>query len=131
MIEIIDVETRKETEFVDITERIKKIVREKGTKEGICTLFVPHTTSGITINENADPAVTKDILKEINKIVPFDDHYSHMEGNSAAHIKASLFGFSETILVKDKSLMLGTWQGIYFCEFDGPRRRKVFVQVMG
>jgi secondary thiamine-phosphate synthase enzyme len=131
MIEIIDVETRKETEFVDITERIKKIVREKGTEEGICTLFVPHTTSGITINENADPAVTKDILKEINKIVPFDDHYNHMEGNSAAHIKASLFGFSETILVKDKSLMLGTWQGIYFCEFDGPRRRKVFVQVMG
>ena len=131
MIEIIDVETRKETEFVDITERIKKIVREKGAGEGLCTLFVPHTTAGITINENADPAVTKDILKEINKIVPFDDHYSHMEGNSAAHIKASLFGFSETILVKDKNLMLGTWQGIYFCEFDGPRRRKVFVQVTG
>jgi secondary thiamine-phosphate synthase enzyme len=131
MIDMIGVDSKNQTELIDITHQIQKIVRQSDIQEGLCTLFVPHTTAAITINENADPAVVRDILQEMNKVIPFDDHYSHMEGNSAAHIKASLFGFSETIFIRDGSLMLGTWQGIYFCEFDGPRRRKVFVQLRG
>ena len=131
MIDIIGVDSKNQTELIDITHPIQKIVRQSDIKEGLCILFVPHTTAAVTINENADPAVVRDILKEMNKVIPFDDHYSHREGNSAAHIKASLFGFSETIFIRDGSLMLGTWQGIYFCEFDGPRRRKVFVQLRG
>ncbi len=93
-------------------------------------IFIPHTTAGVTINENADPDVVHDILKEINKIVPFNDSYLHMEGNSAAHIKASLFGFSQQVIIEDGKLVLGTWQGIYFCEFDGPRRRQVYVKII-
>ena len=130
MAEVISVESKKQTEFIDITREIERAVREKGISEGICYLFVPHTTAGITINENADPNVVRDIQKELGKVIPMDDQYLHMEGNSAAHIKASILGFSEIILVKDKKLMLGTWQGIYFCEFDGPRRRKVFVKIV-
>lgn len=129
MVEVISVESKKQTEFIDITQVIEKAVRKKGISDGICYLFVPHTTAGITINENADPNVVRDIQKELNKVIPMDDQYLHMEGNSAAHIKASILGFSEIVLVKDKKLMLGTWQGIYFCEFDGPRKRKVFVKI--
>jgi len=115
--------------MIDITEQVSEVVKKSGVKSGICTVFVPHTTAGITINENADPDVVHDILSEINKIVPFDDNYRHIEGNSAAHIKASLFGFSQQVIVEDGRLVLGTWQGIYFCEFDGPRNRKVYIKV--
>jgi secondary thiamine-phosphate synthase enzyme len=93
-------------------------------------VYVPHTTAGITINENADPSVRKDIIKELNKVIPFEDNYSHIEGNAAAHIKASLIGFSQNIFFEEKRLILGTWQGIYFCEFDGPRSRRVYVKVI-
>lgn len=125
----IDLATHLRTEMIDITSKVEEVVRKSGVENGVCYLFVPHTTAGITINENADPTVTKDILAELNKIIPFDDHYQHLEGNSAAHIKASLTGSSEVILIEDGSLVLGTWQGIYFAEFDGPRRRKVLVKV--
>lgn len=130
MIETIDVQTQSRTEFVDITAQIECIVQKSGVESGVCYVFVPHTTAGITINENADPDVQRDMLAEINKIVPFDDHYKHYEGNSAAHIKASLLGNSVSVFVENRSLRLGQWQGIYFCEFDGARRRSVFVKVM-
>jgi len=116
--------------LIDISDLIQKVVRESKIKSGICYLYVPHTTAGVTINENADPSVGKDIIKELNKVIPFDDNYSHLEGNAAAHIKATLVGSSETILIEDGSLVLGTWQGIYFCEFDGPRSRKLMVKMI-
>ena len=111
--------------------KIQQVVEKSGIKSGICTVFVPHTTAAVTINENADPDVVHDILMEINKIVPFNDGYLHMEGNSASHIKSSLFGFSEQIIIENGRLVLGTWQGIYFCEFDGPRQRQVYVKITG
>ena len=124
------IESSARTQLINITSKISNIVRETGVENGICTVFVPHTTAAITVNENADPAVCKDILKEINKIVPFDDGYTHMEGNSAAHLKASIFGASETFIIEGGNLNLGTWQGIYFCEFDGPRNRKVYIKII-
>ncbi len=127
----ISVRTTSQTEMIDITSAVQKAVDESGIQRGTVTVFVPHTTAAVTINENADPSVKRDMLYEINKVIPFDDHYHHLEGNSAAHIKASLFGSSETILVENGRLQLGTWQGIYFCEFDGPRHRKVWIQVLG
>lgn len=114
--------------MLDITQDIQKIATEQGWQTGVLTIFVPHTTAAVTINENADPDVQRDMQKEINKIIPFEDSYAHFEGNSAAHIKASLYGATETIIVQDGRLQLGTWQGIYFCEFDGPRRRKLWLQ---
>jgi len=100
--------------MIDITSKVQQVVERSGVKSGICTVFVPHTTAGITINENADPDVVSDILTEINKIVPFEDGYSHGEGNSAAHIKASLFGSSQQIIIENSRLLLGTWQGYIF-----------------
>ena len=129
MLKQLSVKTNSRTELLDITREVEKAVRESGIENGTCTVFVPHTTAGITINENADPSVCRDILKELNKIIPFEDNYSHGEGNSAAHIKATLTGFSTTVFIESGSLLLGTWQGIYFCEFDGPRSRKVMVKV--
>lgn len=123
------IRTRERTCMVDITRKVQDVVKERGIISGICTLFVPHTTAGITINENADPDVVVDMIYEINKIVPFDDNYRHIEGNSAAHIKASLFGFAENIIINNGRLILGTWQGIYFCEFDGPRTRNVYMKI--
>jgi len=117
--------------MLDITSKVQRAIIEQGFKNGICYLFVPHTTAAITINENADPDVTRDILMELNKVIPFEDGYAHGEGNSAAHIKAGIMGFSETIFVENGRLVLGTWQGIYFCEFDGPRQRKVYVKMLG
>jgi secondary thiamine-phosphate synthase enzyme len=104
-------------------------VTESGVKEGICTLFVPHTTAALTINENADPDVVRDLKAELEKIVPWEDGYHHYEGNSAAHLKSSMIGFSQQIIIEDGRLVLGTWQGIYFCEFDGPRNRKLKVKI--
>lgn len=117
-------------DLVDITHLVQKAVSEAKIKSGLCTVYVPHTTAGVTINENADPSVRSDIIKELNKIIPFDDNYAHLEGNAAAHIKSTLTGCSETLLVEGGSLVLGTWQGIYFCEFDGPRNRKVMVKLV-
>ncbi|MBQ6370124.1 MAG: YjbQ family protein [Firmicutes bacterium] len=126
----LSVRTGKHTQMLDITRDIQKAVTESGVKEGICTVFIPHTTAAVTINENADPDVVRDFTTEINKIVPWEDGYHHMEGNSAAHLKSSMIGFSEQILIEDGRLVLGVWQGIYFCEYDGPRTRKVYVKII-
>ena len=116
--------------MVDLTSRVREAVRSSGVPSGLCLVFCPHTTAGITINENADPDVVRDMVMEINKVVPMDDGYRHGEGNSAAHIKSTLYGPSLQIIVEDNDLVLGTWQGIYFCEFDGPRDRRVHVKVV-
>ncbi len=126
----LEVSTGDRTQLVDITNQIEKLVSQSGVKEGTCLLYVPHTTAGLTINENADPTVPADIIMGINKLIPFDDNYKHIEGNSAAHIKSSIIGVSLTIFVTGGKLFLGTWQGIYFCEFDGPRRRKVLIKII-
>jgi len=131
MINQISVTTSTRSEFVDITDRVQEVVHESGITEGVCWVYVPHTTAGLTINENADPSVRKDILTELEKNIPSQDNYSHTEGNAAAHIKASLMGFSQTIFVENRRLVLGTWQGIFLCEFDGPRHRRVLVRVEG
>jgi secondary thiamine-phosphate synthase enzyme len=130
MIKTLAVKTSSRVELLDITHLIQKVVAESGVKSGLCTVYVPHTTAAVTINENADPDVKADIVKELNKIVPLNDNYSHAEGNSAAHIKCSLVGASETVPVEEGSLVLGTWQGICFCEFDGPRSRKVLIKIV-
>ncbi len=121
------VRTGSRTQMMDITSQVREAVAESGCDDGLCMVFVPHTTAGVTINENADPSVTRDMLMELNKIVPFEDGYTHLEGNSAAHLKSSLVGCSCMVPVEGGRLALGTWQGIYFCEFDGPRSRKVWV----
>ncbi|MCD6506218.1 YjbQ family protein [Candidatus Poribacteria bacterium] len=129
MIYKFNVKTKSRVEFIDITSQVREIVRESGVGEGVCYVFAPHTTAAITINENADPDVVRDIIYELNKIIPFEDRYAHVEGNSAAHIKSTLVGSSEVVLIEDGDLLLGTWQAIYLCEFDGPRTRRVFVKV--
>ncbi|HBT49612.1 MAG: hypothetical protein XD49_1907 [Caldanaerobacter subterraneus] len=115
--------------MIDITKEVEEEVKKSGVKEGICVVFVPHTTAGITINENADPTVKEDILSALDKIIP-NISFKHLEGNADAHIKASLVGSSVTVLIENGELVLGTWQGIYFCEFDGPRRRKVYIKII-
>ena len=130
MLREITIKTNNSTQILDITAQVQKVVKESKIAEGLCCVFVPHTTAGVTINENADPSVKEDILKELNKVIPFNDHYSHLEGNAAAHIKASIIGSSVNIPVSNSNLLLGTWQGICFCEFDGPRTRKFYVKVI-
>ena len=125
----IQVKTTAHTQMIDITRQIQDAVTESGVQDGICTIFVPHTTAAVTINENADPDVVRDFTMEIGKIVPWEDGYHHMEGNSAAHLKSSMIGFSEQVIIEDGRLVLGVWQGIYFCEYDGPRNRKVIVKI--
>ena len=129
--ETLSVATRSRTEFVNVTSEVDAAIARSGVRSGACLVSVPHTTAGVTVNENADPDVTRDMLKEINKVIPFEDGYAHDEGNSAAHIKSSLFGSSLTLPVEDGRLVLGVWQGVYFCEFDGPRSRALLVQVIG
>jgi len=124
------VRTGSRTEFLDLTGQIQEAVRESGVQEGLCHLFVPHTTAAVTINENADPSVKADILMVLNKIIDDKEPYRHLEGNSPAHIKASLIGPQLTLLVSGGRLVLGTWQGIYFCEFDGPRSRRLHLKVV-
>ena len=124
------VATRGQTEFINITSQIRSFVESENTKNGLCHVYVPHTTAGVTINEAADPDVEKDILRELNKIVPFTDNYAHMEGNSAAHIKATIVGSGVTIPIADGNLKLGTWQGVFFCEFDGSRNRSVYITIL-
>ncbi len=127
----ISITTHRRTELINIDSLIEEAVKKSGVSEGICIVWVPHTTAAVTINENADPDVVEDIIKETEKIVPFQDGYLHAEGNSAAHIKSTLFGPSITIVVSGGRLVLGTWQSIFFCEFDGPRKRRVVVKVVG
>jgi secondary thiamine-phosphate synthase enzyme len=122
--------TGNRTELLDITDSLARIVRESKVRSGLLTVFIPHTTAAVTINENADPSVQQDILHELNRLIPFQGAYRHTEGNSAAHIKSTLVNPSQMILIDDGRLALGTWQGVYFCEFDGPRTRKVWVKVI-
>lgn len=119
------VKTNAQTEMVDITGLVQKAVADGGIQNGICMVFVPHTTAAVTINESADPSVRQDILMVMNEMVPWKAPYRHMEGNSPAHVKTSLMGSSDLIAINDGRLVLGTWQGIFLCEFDGPRTRKV------
>ncbi len=127
---IISVETSAQTQMIDITSKIQALVDESGVRDGIVVVYVPHTTSGITINEGADPAVCRDILSVLNTIIPWKFDYHHMEGNSPAHIKTSIMGSSVHIIIESGKLRLGTWQKIFFCEFDGPRNRKVWVKII-
>jgi secondary thiamine-phosphate synthase enzyme len=131
MFEKFEVHTPEHSCLIDVTSQIDRMIKTRGIDEGVCYIFVPHTTAGVTINENADPTVKSDLLEEFGKIVPWNDDYSHSEGNSAAHIKASMMGASQTVLVSQGRLQLGIWQGIYFAEFDGPRTREVWVKVLG
>ena len=126
----IPVKSLSATEMIDISSQIQSLLSRDDILEGMCLIYCPHTTAGLTINENADPDVKKDMIREINKIVPFDDNYQHMEGNSAAHIKATFTGFHLMIPVHKGRLTLGTWQGIYFCEYDGPRSRNIQVRII-
>jgi secondary thiamine-phosphate synthase enzyme len=126
------VHTSQHAQFVEITGQVQQVITESGMKEGVCTVFVPHTTAGITINENADPNVAADMLYALDKAVPWKSpNYRHGEGNTAAHVKSSMMGHSVDVLVRGGELQFGTWQGIFLCEFDGPRTRKVWVTVSG
>lgn len=125
----LDIHSRQQVEMIDITSRVRDAVAATGMNDGLVNLFVPHTTAAVTINENADPDVTRDMIMELNKVIPFADGYRHLEGNSAAHLKSSLVGCSESVFLENGKLLLGTWQGIYFCEFDGPRQRKLLIRV--
>lgn len=126
----INLNTNSRNELVDITPEVEKRVKDSGIKDGLCFVFCPHTTGAITINENADPSVKDDILYTLNKAFPIESSYKHLEGNSDSHVKSSLVGASETLAIENGKLVLGTWQGIYFCEFDGPRSRKVFLKII-
>ena len=130
MMRQIEIKTHNQVEFCDITTQIRQAVSASGCQEGLAFLFIPHTTAAITINENADPDVVSDMIKSLDKLIPLQDNYQHYEGNSAAHLKSSLIGASETIAISNGKLQLGTWQGIYFCEFDGPRVRKINIKII-
>lgn len=127
---IFRIRTKSPQEFINITGIVKEAVEKQNIKNGIAYVFIPHTTAGVTINENADPDVVRDILAALDKAFPVYGDYLHSEGNSHAHIKASLMGSSCSVIIEDKKLVLGTWQGIYFCEFDGPRERKIYIKVI-
>jgi len=131
MLKTINIRTKARTEFVDITSEVEKLIDETGIKSGICYFYVPHTTAGITINEGADPAVVRDIQTTLSRLVPYNLNYSHTEGNADAHIKSTLVGVSKTVIIDEGRLLLGTWQSVFFCEFDGPRHRRVLVKIMG
>jgi secondary thiamine-phosphate synthase enzyme len=126
----LSVKTSSKTELIDITSKIAILVKESGVSEGLCMLYVPHTTAAVTINESADPSVRGDIMMILNQIIPWDANYKHLEGNSPAHVKSTLVGASELVVIENGSLVLGTWQGLFFCEFDGPRTRKVQIRIL-
>jgi secondary thiamine-phosphate synthase enzyme len=130
VIRYINVKSRTRTEFIDITEKVQEVLKEAGVVSGICYLYIPHTTAGITINEGADPSVQRDIQTLLNRMIPFEGDYLHKEGNSSAHIKASILGTSLNVLIDEGRLVLGTWQSIFFCEFDGPRHRRVAIKFL-
>lgn len=131
MYEILTIQTKNRVEMVDITPMIHKVLDKSGVKDGLCLVYVPHTTAAVTINENADPDVQRDIMQHLSSLIPVSGEYRHMEGNADAHIKVSLIGSSETIFIENGRLMLGTWQSVFFCEFDGPRTRKYHVKIIG
>jgi secondary thiamine-phosphate synthase enzyme len=126
----INIRTNSPVEMIDITDSVQAAVNEKNTRNGYCIVFTPHTTAAVTINENADPDVPRDIISALEKTVPHNGRYRHSEGNSPAHVKSSLVGASETVLIENGRLVLGTWQSIFFCEFDGPRSRRVVIKVV-
>lgn len=130
MYNTVSIKTRSRTEMVDITGEVQRYVSDSKVKDGICVVYVPHTTAGITINEGADPDVTRDILERLSELVPYSRSYHHTEGNADSHIKSTVVGSSVTVFVEEGRLVLGTWQRIFFCEFDGPRSRKVYVKLM-
>ncbi len=131
MIKHVNVKTGARVDLIDISSEIEGLVEESGVQGGVCYVYVPHTTAGITINEGADPSVRRDLIHTLQKLVPRDAGYAHLEGNSDAHIKSSLVGTSTFVLIEQGRLQLGTWQSIFFCEFDGPRHRRVGVKIMG
>lgn len=128
--EKLNIKTNNRIDLIDITDKVRAVASKSKVKEGICFIFCPHTTAGLTINENADPQVKRDIINTLNKLVPENAGYAHSEGNADSHIKSSLFGSSLAIFIEDGQLALGSWQGIYFCESDGPRSREVWIKVM-
>lgn len=130
MIQRVDIKTHTRVEFQDVTARIRDIVAESGVKSGVCYVFVPHTTAAVMVNEHADPSVVEDIATQLDKMVPQHQDYRHREGNSPAHIKAAILGDSETLFIEGGTLVLGTWQGIFFGEFDGPRTRNMLVKIV-
>ncbi len=130
MLKEIIIESHEKMQFIELTSKINNILKRSNINDGVCLVYTPHTTAGITINENADPDVVSDMIVQLNKIVPFRDNYNHLEGNSAAHIKSSIIGNSKNIIISNGKLLLGTWQGVYFTEFDGPRKRKVLIKLM-
>ncbi len=125
------INSHKQVEMIEITRDVCRAIREENVTDGLAVIFTPHTTAAITINENADPDVCRDMVMTIDRIAPLQDDYRHREGNSAAHIKSSLFGAGETLIISNAEIVLGTWQGIFFCEFDGPRQRQIHIQVIG
>ncbi|MFH1239620.1 MAG: secondary thiamine-phosphate synthase enzyme YjbQ [Candidatus Diapherotrites archaeon] len=127
----ITLSTRERTDFIDVTKDVQRAISESDVKNGFCTVYIPHTTAGITINEGADPAVVLDISRKLEMLIPKDENYLHSEGNSDAHIKSSLIGNSVTIPIHESNLILGTWQSIFFCEFDGPRLRNFYIKITG
>ena len=130
MVDELRVQTEMQVQLKDITYQVQQLITKSGIKEGLATLFVAHTTAAVTINENADPDVTIDMINGLNQLIPMQNQYRHLEGNSAAHIKSSLIGASEQVIIRNGKLLLGTWQGIYFCEFDGPRTRKLQIKLI-
>ena len=128
MVRYINVRSKSRNEFIDITEMVQEVVKDAGITKGICYLYVPHTTAGITINEGADPSVQRDIINALSRLVPHEMNYFHREGNADAHIKTTLVGSSLNVIVEEGKLLLGTWQSVFFCEFDGPRHRRIAIK---
>ena len=127
---VVEVPTHSRTELVDITSKIEEAIKKSKIESGICIIYVPHTTAAITINENYDPSVARDITEALTRIAPYNFSYHHTEGNADAHIKAAIVGSSRTVFFENRKILFGTWQGIFLCEFDGPRKRKVFVKII-
>ena len=130
MVKYINVRSRSRIEFIDITNMVQDVVQETGVKKGLCFLYVPHTTAGITINEGADPSVQRDIQNALSRLIPHEMNYFHREGNADAHIKSSLVGTSVNVIIDEGKLLLGTWQAIFFCDFDGPRHRRIAIKFL-
>ncbi len=130
MIRYINVRSKQRNEFIDITEKVNEVIKESGVVSGICYIYVPHTTAGVTINEGADPSVQRDIQNILSRLIPHEMNYSHREGNADAHIKSTIVGASQFAIIDAGRLVLGTWQAVYFCEFDGPRHRRVALKLI-
>lgn len=127
---IINLKTTQRFEFINISARVRELINKSGIANGLVCLFVPHSTAALTLNENADPSVKSDMKYKLDSLIPRNDNYSHCEGNSDSHLKSSLFGASLTLIISERKPVLGTWQGIYFCEFDGPRNRNIYIKII-